>query len=130
MFKPTSPPRCGFINYSYIPIVALLPNLIGFRGVAALLSRMFSVAILLSSIFTRSKWGFVCIMPYKTHLVIDFLVGVVALSSHWLVGFADNALVRNVFLIFGTFDVLAGLLSQPEEMPGRDGVKQAIPVQE
>jgi len=55
MFKPTSRRRHGFTDYSYLPIVALLPNLIGFGAVPGLLCRVFSSAILLSSIFTRSE---------------------------------------------------------------------------
>lgn len=61
-------------------------------------------------------------MLYKVHLIIDFLVGVLALISPWLFGFSDNALVRNIFLVFGTFGVLAGTLSQPEEMAAQASV--------
>lgn len=122
MFKPISHRLHGFTDYSYIPLVAALPTLVGFGGTASLLCRVFSRTILLSSIFTRSEWGLFRIMPYKAHLVIDFLVGVLALSSPWLFGFADNALVRNIFLVFGTFGVLAGTLSRPEEMAAKASV--------
>ncbi len=116
MFKPISRRLHGFTDYSYIPLVALLPNLIGFGGVPAILCRVFSGGILLSSIFTRSEWGFVRIMPYKVHLAINTLVGVLAIASPWLFSFADNALLRNAFLIIGAFGISAGLLSKPEEM--------------
>ncbi len=122
MFKPISRPLHGFTDYSYIPLVAALPLLVGFGGTAALLCRVFSGTILLSSIFTRSEWGLLRIMPYKVHLIIDFLVGVLALISPWLFGLSDNALVRNIFLVFGTFGVLAGTLSQPEEMDAEASV--------
>ncbi len=122
MFKPISRPLHGFTDYSYIPLVAALPLLVGFGGTAALLCRVFSGTILLSSIFTRSEWGLLRIMPYKVHLIIDFLVGVLALISPWLFGLSDNALVRNIFLVFGTFGVLAGTLSQPEEMAAQASV--------
>ncbi len=60
-------------------------------------------------------------MPYKAHLVIDFLVGLLAISSPWLFGFADNVFLRNTFLVIGAFGVSAGLLSKPEEMPLKQG---------
>lgn len=68
------------------------------------------------SVHFSSEWGFVRIMPYKAHLVIDTLVGVLAIGSSWLFGFADNAFLRNTFLVIGAFGVSAGLLSQPEEI--------------
>ena len=95
MFKLISRRLHGFTDYSYIPMVAVAPILLGFGGVPALLCRVFSGAILLSSIFTRSEWGLIRIMPYKAHLVIDFLVGLLAMSSPWLFGFADNVFLRN-----------------------------------
>ncbi|WP_198172909.1 hypothetical protein [Hymenobacter ginkgonis] len=46
-------------------------------------------------------------------------VGALATSSPWLFGFAKNKAARNAFLLLGTFGILAGTLSKPEEMPQR-----------
>lgn len=79
MFKPVSRRPQDFTDYSYISIVAILPSLLGFEGSAVLLCYVFSGTILLSSLYTRSEWGLLRIRSYKEHLVIDFLVGVLAL---------------------------------------------------
>ncbi|MEH2422430.1 MAG: hypothetical protein V7K48_16405 [Nostoc sp.] len=42
-----------------------------------------------------------------------------AISLPWLFGFADNALLRNAFVIISAFGVCAGLLCQPEEMDSK-----------
>jgi hypothetical protein len=56
-------------------------------------------------------------MPYKAHLAIDTLGGLTALTAPWLFGFAKNRKARNTFLVMGVFGLIAGLLSQPDEMP-------------
>lgn len=62
MFKPISRRLHGFTDYSYIPMVAVAPILLGFGGVPALLCRVLSGAILLSSIFDPQRVG-----PYSNH---------------------------------------------------------------
>lgn len=55
-------------------------------------------------------------MPYKMHLVLDTLGGLTALSAPWLLGFSKNTRACNTFLVIGVFGLIAGLMSQPEEM--------------
>lgn len=119
MNKPISRPQHGFTDYSYIPLAAAAPSLFGFEEEekAAWLARGLSSGILASSLLTRAEWGLVRVMPYKAHLVLDAAVGVFALSAPWLFGFAANKRARNTFLVLGTFGILAGTLSKPEEMP-------------
>lgn len=118
MNQPISRKQHGFTDYSYIPLVASAPELVGFENekTAATLCRVMSGTVLLSSLFTRAEWGAVRLMPYKAHLALDTLNGALALGAPWLFGFAKNTRARNTFLAIGAFGLMAGLLSKPEEM--------------
>ncbi|MBO3271799.1 MULTISPECIES: SPW repeat domain-containing protein [Hymenobacter] len=119
MEQPISRRQHGFTDYSYIPLALTIPKLAGFEAEqkAVTMTRVLAGNILLSSMFTRAEWGLFKKMPYKAHLVLDVAVGVFAASSPWLLGFAKNKAARNAFLLLGTFGILAGTLSKPEEMP-------------
>lgn len=119
MTKPISRRKHAFTDYSYVPLVASAPGLIGFADekAAVTMCRVLSGTVLISSLFTRAEWGPIPVMPYKAHLVIDTLGSLTALAAPWAFGFARNKKARNTFLVMGVFGLLAGLLSQPEEMP-------------
>jgi len=119
MSKPISRRAHAFTDYSYTPLVASAPDLVGFTDdkVATTLCHVLSGTILVSSLFTRAEWGPIRVMPYKAHLAIDTVGGLTALTAPWLFGFAKNKKARNTFLVMGVFGLIAGLLSQPDEMP-------------
>lgn len=121
MNQPISRRQHAFTDYSYVPLVAAAPDLVGFREerAATTLCYVLSSSVLVSSLFTRAEWGLVRVIPYKAHLAFDALGGLTALSAPWLFGFAKNRKARNTFLAIGVFGLLAGLLSKPEEMPAR-----------
>lgn len=121
MEKPISRKAHGFTDYSYAPLVAAAPALVGFKDQpeAVRLTRLFSGSILASALLTRAEWGALKVIPFKIHLVADTGVGAFALAAPWLFGFADQVKARNTFLAMGAFGILAGLLSQPKEMPDK-----------
>jgi hypothetical protein len=119
MNQPISRKQHGFTDYSYIPLALALPKLAGFEdeNTAVTLTRVLAGNILTSSLFTRAEWGAFKKLPFKTHLLLDVGVGMLAASAPWLFGFADNKAARNSFLLLGAFGLAAGTLSRPEEMP-------------
>jgi hypothetical protein len=119
MTKPISRVQHGFTDYSYVPLVASAPYLLGFQDnkTATTLSYVLSSNILASSLLTRAEWGVCKVIPYKAHLVLDVVTGLTAISAPWLFGFAKDRKARAAFLAAGAFGLLAGLLSKPEEMP-------------
>ena len=119
MKKPISREMHGFTDYSYIPFAGYAPELIGFteNKTATILCKLLSAGILASSLVTRAEWGFYKRMPYKTHLLLDTIGGITALSAPFVFGFANNKKARNTFFGLGAFGLLAGLLSEREEMP-------------
>lgn len=119
MKKPISRQQHGFTDYSYVPLVAAAPTLVGFddQPTAVALTRLLSGSILVTSFLTRAEWGLAKVIPFKGHLIADTAVGLFALSAPWLFGFAGHAKARNTFLVAGVFGIMAGMLSKPEEMP-------------
>lgn len=113
--------------------MAAAPELIGFADNhrATTICRAFSGAILASSLLTRAEWGVVKVLPYKTHVALDFASGLAALAMPWLADFADDRRARNTFLAMGVTGVVVGLLSgvldEPVEMDDeRDGRQWAL----
>ncbi|QKG53914.1 hypothetical protein [Hymenobacter sp. BRD67] len=121
MDQPISRRQHGFADYTYVPLVAAAPALAGFTAekTAATLCYVLSSSVLASSLFTRAEWGLVRVIPFKAHLAFDALGAVTTLTAPWLFGFAKNRKARNAFLVIGTINLLAGLLTKPEEMPAQ-----------
>lgn len=92
MDKLLSRKQHGFTDYSYVPLVAIAPEVFDFEEeeTAKLLCRIQSGSILLSSLFTRAEWGLFKAIPYKTHLILDVSVGIFSLTAPWLFGFFKN----------------------------------------
>lgn len=119
MNKPISRQLHGVADYSYAPLVAAAPELAGFTNnkTATTLCRAVGGGVLTATLFTRAEWGLVKAIPFKTHLTLDVVVGALTLTAPWLFGFSGNTRARNAFLAMGATSVVAGLLTQPEEMP-------------
>ncbi|MBF9220700.1 SPW repeat domain-containing protein [Hymenobacter ruricola] len=127
MNNPVIPrPLHGLADYLYVPTVAAAPALFGFAHdrTPARLARLISGGVLVSTLVTRAEWGVFKAMPYKTHLLLDFVSGLGAMALPWLAGFARNRAARNTFLTIGAISVTAGLLSGvfggAEEMPAAE----------
>jgi len=83
MEKPISRQQHGFTDYSYVPLVAAAPTLVGFKdeSMAVALTRVLSGSILATSLLTRAEWGLVKVITFKSHLIADIAVGLFALSA-------------------------------------------------
>ena len=123
MLGPISRRAHGLTDYSYIPLVAASPYLVGFASqpTPTRLAWVLAGVILAASLFTRAEWGLFRVLPFKLHLVGDMGVGLIAAALPFLFGFADQPAARNTFLVAGAFGLLAGLMSRPEEMPSIPG---------
>ena len=78
--------------------------------------------ILVASLTTRAEWGLIRVMPHKLHLLADVVVGLFAVLSPFLFGFADHHVARNALIVFGPFGIMAGTLSPSDEMLSRANV--------
>ena len=118
MKQPIPRSMHGILDYVYVPVVASLPNLVGFaeEKPAATFSRLLSATVLTSTLLTRAEWGAVKIIPFKTHLAIDALGSTLALTASLLPGIAKNKKARTTLLIVGLFGLAVVALSQPKNM--------------
>ncbi len=108
----------GIAEAAYIPAIASAPETVGFteEETATTLCRAIGGMALTSSLVTKAEWGAVQVMPYKTHLTIDFVTSAFTLAAPWLFGFSRNEKARNSFIAMGLTGLVVGLLSRPEEM--------------
>ena len=118
MSKQISRPLHGLAEATYISAVALARNVGGFEEdkTATMLCRAISGMGLVSSIFTRAEWGCVRVMPFKMHLALDAMTGLLALGAPALFGFSGNTRARNAFLLMGLTALVVSALTEPEEM--------------
>jgi hypothetical protein len=122
MDKPISRIQHGFADYTYAPLALALPKLAGFehQKKAVLLTKIISSNVLLTTLFTRAEWGVFKKIPFKTHLALDVAMGALIAGAPWLFGFSHHKNARNAFLAMGTVSLLAGSLTQADEMPANE----------
>jgi hypothetical protein len=108
----------GVADYGYSALISAAPEVMGFKDeeTAALLSRVVGGGVLLTSLMTRYELGLFRVLPFKAHLTADVLAGLFTLSAPWFFGFSRNSRARNTFVAMGAFSVMAGLLTESEEM--------------
>lgn len=131
MTKPISRKMHGLLtDYPYVLIVGSAPFWLNFRDqhTPATLCFVLAGLILLAGLTTRAEWGLVRLVPYKLHLASDVVVGVFALLSPFLLGFANHPVPRNALIVFGLFGIMAGTLSQSNEMPAVSGPRGGVPL--
>jgi hypothetical protein len=63
--------------------------------------------VLLQTILTDFEVGLVRKLPMKTHLSVDFFIGLFLALSPWLFGFADYIAWPHV--VFGVFSIIASI---------------------
>jgi hypothetical protein len=103
----------GVLDYSVGIFLIIVPWLAGFarQGAETWVPVFLGAAALLYSLFTNYELGRFKIIPFKTHLVIDFLSGMLLSASPWLFDFKEQ--VYWPHLILGMLEMAVVLLSVP-----------------
>jgi hypothetical protein len=106
------------MDYTYAALIAAAPETVGFKNekTAVGLCRMVGGGVALASLFTRYELGAIPVIPFKTHLATDVVVGLFTMGAPFLFGFSGNKSARNTFIAAGAISVAAGLLTEPKEM--------------
>jgi hypothetical protein len=117
MNKPIPKNIHGFIDYSYALIVPLLPDIVGFKKqkAANVICRSLGAGALSYTLLTKARWGVIPVLPFKTHLVIDFSVSCFALAAPWLFGFSRKKAATTAVIMAGALGLAASLLTEPLE---------------
>jgi hypothetical protein len=103
----------GVLDYPVGFLLIIAPQLFGFSDVDA--ARNVSVAIgvsaLVYSLLTSFELGLFKVIPFRVHLGLDLVSGVLLAASPWLFGFADET--RAFHVTAGLLEVLAVLSTRP-----------------
>lgn len=105
-------PVHGVIDYVVSLSLIAAPWALGFAdgGPATLIPVMFGITSLFYSLFTNYEVGVVKSIPFKVHLGLDLLSGVILAASPWMFGFANDVYLPH--LIVGLMEVGVVLLSR------------------
>ncbi|MBV9998981.1 MAG: hypothetical protein JO015_07690 [Verrucomicrobia bacterium] len=107
----------GVLDYVVGLVVAGSPWLFGFadHGPATVIPVVLGLGSLLYSLLTNYELGAARVIPFRAHLVIDFLSGLFLAVSPWLFDFSHR--VYWPHLAFGLLEILVVLLTRVESAP-------------
>lgn len=102
----------GVIDYLWGVMLLSTPWTLGYGrgGAETWVAVAFGAGAILYSLLTDYEVGVLRVISMRTHLLIDFLGGILLAASPWLFGFADE--VRAPHVAFGLFSVVAGLITE------------------
>jgi len=102
------------LDYIVGILLIAAPWLLGFadKTAATLIPVILGASTIIYSLFTNYEYSLIRLVPYKIHLTIDFIAGLLLLASPWLFGFSDRIYLSHVIL--GAFEITAVLLSRKE----------------
>jgi hypothetical protein len=100
------------LDYVVGLLLIVTPWLLGFadNSAATMVPVILGISTLVYSLFTNYEYSLARMLPYKIHLIIDFIAGMLLLSSPWLFGFNDRVYLPHVIL--GAFEMVAVMLSR------------------
>lgn len=88
----------GFIDYAMGLILILAPIMFGFEGAARTVPLVLGVATLIYSLCTNYELGLLKLVPFRAHLTLDAMSGVLLALSPWLFGFSDRVWMPHLIL--------------------------------
>lgn len=108
----------GVLDYLSGAALIAAPFLLGFAngGPAQWVPIIIGVLTILSSLATKYELGAVHLIPFRVHLVLDVLMGVVLLASPLVFGFTDQIWWPHV--LFGVIYILVPALTRKVEPDG------------
>lgn len=99
----------GVIDYVVGLLFILAPWLFGFSDVGAATWAIVAVGIivLVQTVFTDFEVGLIHKIPMRTHLMMDFALGLILALSPWILNFDERVFMPH--LVGGVFSILASL---------------------
>ena len=109
MPKPISAKVHGLIDYLTVPLLLVAGPLFGFEGQPAEITSTLAGVVLVYSLFTAYPLGFVKMISFPAHRVIDIVLGIAMLVSPFVLGYESSA--RNFFVFMGIFSLIVVALT-------------------
>ncbi len=113
----------GVIDYFVVLFLLLSPSLFNITGLPGILIYVLGAIHFILTITSGFKLGIFKLIPFKIHGVIELLVSIILIVMPWIFGFADVAVARNFYIIFGAVVLLTWLLTDYKERktsPGKE----------
>ena len=113
-----SPAVHGLLDYGVVLFLVLAPGLFNLTGTPSTALYILAAILGLLTLLTRFPTGLVKAIPVRVHGGIDLVTGVVIAALPWLLGFADEATARTLFLALAAGLVVVWLLTdwrEPQE---------------
>jgi hypothetical protein len=100
------------LDYLVGILLIAAPWLLGFadNSAATTIPVVLGISTLVYSLFTNYEYSLARMLPFKIHLTIDFMAGLLLLASPWLFGFHEEVYLPHV--IVGAFEILAVLMTR------------------
>lgn len=109
----------GALDYLVAILLIASPWLFGFAegGAETWVPVILGAGTIVYSLLTAYELGAVAAISMKTHLMIDFMAGLVLIVSPWLFGFAEYVWIPHV--VFGIVEIGAALMTEttPARIP-------------
>jgi len=99
--KVLNPTVHGALDYTAAFSFLLAPSLFNFSPNATTLSYIVGVAYIAASLVTKYPLGFVKLIPFPIHGVIESMMAIGFIVAPWLFNFADDTGARNFFVVAG-----------------------------
>ncbi len=88
----------GVLDYMMGAILILSPVVLGLEGAARTVPMILGLSGVLYSLCTNYELGLFKLIPFRAHLGLDLLSGLLLALSPWLFGFAERVWVPHVIL--------------------------------
>lgn len=105
----------AYIDYPVAAGLIVMPIVFGFTGIAFWLSVATGVAAFILTALTNHETGLIKVLPYKLHLAVDAMVGVVFVIAAFTLGL--TGLPMAYFLVLGLVVLAVVGLHRPEQAP-------------
>ena len=102
----------GVLDYLVGILLIAAPFILGFAGnnTATMVPVILGAMTIVYSLITRYELSLINIIPFKVHLGIDFLSGLLLAASPWLFGFHEEVYLPH--LVVGIIEIIVVALSK------------------
>jgi len=105
----------GVLDYAVALTLIVGPFLLGFEGPAKLLAIAGGVGLFLYSLITDYSISARKMLPFKTHLVFDFIAAVVLVLAPYIFGF--DGIAQIFYQVIGAAVIVVVLVTNPDTSP-------------
>src|SRR5574338_695279 len=98
MAKPISPKIHGVLDYLSVLLLFAAGPLFGFDGLASQITSTLAGVVLVYSAATAYPLSIIKMIPFRTHLIFDAIIGAFMIVGPFALGFSDGGLRLYFFI--------------------------------